>query len=137
MKLLDDFYRIEQLSVTGTELEYLISLNREHFIYRAHFPGNPITPGACIIQLCRELMELRTGKPLLLKKIVNVKFLSAINPVVDETVRVIFSKATAAENGYRFSAVVCSEAKQFAKLSLVATAADDDDDDDDDAGHSK
>ncbi|MDR3365354.1 MAG: 3-hydroxyacyl-ACP dehydratase [Prevotellaceae bacterium] len=122
MKLVDDFYRIAQVAGADTEPEYLILLNKEHFIYRAHFPGNPITPGVCLIQLCKELMERRVGKPLLLKKIANVKFLSVVNPTVVGAVRVAFSKITPAENGYSFSAVVYSGATQFAKLSLTTVA---------------
>ncbi|MDR1417503.1 MAG: beta-hydroxyacyl-ACP dehydratase [Prevotellaceae bacterium] len=122
MRLLDDFYRIAQFSTTGAEFEYIVLLNREHFIYRAHFPGNPITPGACIVQLCKELMELRTGKPLLLRKILNVKFLSAISPVTCERVQVAFSKVTPVEDGYKFSAVVCRDAAQLAKLTLAVAA---------------
>ncbi|MDR2813766.1 MAG: beta-hydroxyacyl-ACP dehydratase [Prevotellaceae bacterium] len=119
MKLADDFYKVVQETGGDTEFEYLISLNKEHFIYRAHFPGNPITPGVCIVQLCKELMERRVKKTLFLNKIANVKFLSVINPTIYGDIRVAFSKIIPAENGYRFSVVVYSGATQFAKLSLA------------------
>jgi 3-hydroxyacyl-[acyl-carrier-protein] dehydratase len=118
MKLLDDFYTIKQETGEGTEFEYSLSLNKEHFIYQVHFPGNPITPGVCIIQLCKELMEHRTGETLFLKKINNVKFLSIIDPTVIDTIRASFSKVSPDENGYKFSVLVDGGTTQFAKLSL-------------------
>ncbi|MDR3187633.1 MAG: beta-hydroxyacyl-ACP dehydratase [Prevotellaceae bacterium] len=118
---MDDFYRVEQATGADAEFEYRIALNKEHFIYRAHFPGNPITPGVCIIQLCKELMELRVKKPLFLNKILNVKFLSVVNPTVYEVVQVAFSKIIPSESGYKFSVVVYSGATHLAKLSLTAT----------------
>jgi 3-hydroxyacyl-[acyl-carrier-protein] dehydratase len=124
MKLIRDFYQIEQESGGETEFEYSLSLNKDHFIYNAHFPGTPVTPGVCIIQLCKELMEHRMGKLLFLKKIGNVKFLSVINPLVVARIQVAFSKIIPVENGYKFSASVYRDAAVFAKLSLYLQATD-------------
>jgi 3-hydroxyacyl-[acyl-carrier-protein] dehydratase len=118
MKLLNDFYTIKQTSGEGTEFDYTLSLNKAYFIYKAHFPDNPITPGVCIIQICKELMELHTGEVLFLQKIHNVKFLSVIDPRVADTIQVSFSKISIAENGYKCSVLVHWETTQFAKLSL-------------------
>jgi 3-hydroxyacyl-[acyl-carrier-protein] dehydratase len=118
MKLLNDFCTIKQASSEGTDFEYILSLNKEHFIYKAHFPGNPITPGVCIIQFCKELMEQQTGETLFLQKIHNVKFLAVIDPTVTDTVRVSFSKISEVESGYKVSVLVHDGTAQFAKLSL-------------------
>jgi len=118
MTLLDDFYKIEQQIIEESGFEYLVLLNKEHAIYKAHFPENPITPGVCIIQLCVELMEQQTGKSLFLQKIHNVKFLSIIDPVVADTIKVSFSKISFDDEGYKCSVLVHWETTQFAKLSL-------------------
>ncbi|MDR1557965.1 MAG: glycosyltransferase [Tannerellaceae bacterium] len=118
MNLTDDFYKITQRTNGDSGFEYILSLNKEHPIYQAHFPGNPITPGVCIIQFCKELMEHHTGEKLFLRKIVNVKFLSVINPQENAVVRVAFSKLSAVDKGYTCSVLVYSENLRFAKLSL-------------------
>jgi 3-hydroxymyristoyl/3-hydroxydecanoyl-(acyl carrier protein) dehydratase len=118
MKLIHDFYQIAQESGGETAFEYALLLNKDHFIYRAHFPGNPITPGVCIIQLCKELMEHRMGKSLFLRRVENVKFLSVINPLEADRVQVAFSKVVPVNDGYKFSASVYREDVVFAKLSL-------------------
>jgi 3-hydroxyacyl-[acyl-carrier-protein] dehydratase len=119
MKLLGDFYTIKQASGgEGAGFEYIISLNKEHFIFKAHFPGSPIMPGVCVIQICKELLEQRIGETLFLQKILNVKFLSAINPTVVTTIQVSFSKMSVTEEGYKFSALIHWDNTQFAKLCL-------------------
>ena len=116
--LLDDFYKIEQQTEIESGFEYAISLNKEHAIYEAHFPGNPITPGVCIIQICKELMELRTGESLFLQKIQNVKFLSVIDPTVTSRIKVLLSKVSPDTNGYKCSILINWETIQFTKLSI-------------------
>jgi 3-hydroxymyristoyl/3-hydroxydecanoyl-(acyl carrier protein) dehydratase len=118
MNLINDFYTITQEMSSDAGFEYILSLNKDHVIYQAHFPHNPITPGVCIIQLCKELMELHTGETLFLKELVNVKFLSVINPLTCELVHAAFSKLAAADEGYTCSVLVYAGTMQFAKLRL-------------------
>ncbi|MDR1406507.1 MAG: glycosyltransferase [Tannerella sp.] len=118
MKLKDDFYHVEQAYENGTGFGYTVVLHKSHFIYRAHFPGNPITPGVCIIQLCKELMECRLEQPLFLRKALNVKFLSVINPEVCDTLQVDFSKVTPTDDGCKVAISVHRGDTPFARLSL-------------------
>ena len=118
MILLGDFYKIKQQLEIDSGFEYVISLNEEHAIYKAHFPGNPITPGVCIIQICKELMEQRTGESLFLQKAQNVKFLSIIDPTVANTIKCCFSKISSDTEGYKCSILIYWETTQFTKLSL-------------------
>ena len=57
MKLLNSLYSIRSKDVTDSFVRYDIHLDASHFIYQAHFPGDPITPGVCIIQIAKELLE--------------------------------------------------------------------------------
>ena len=41
------------VSAEGQQLR--LQLHPEHEIYQAHFPGNPITPGVCQVQIVAEL----------------------------------------------------------------------------------
>lgn len=63
-------------------LHYHVTLNAGHAIYKAHFPGMPITPGVCIIQMARELLELHSGKRLEIRSVKTAKFLNIVNPEV-------------------------------------------------------
>ncbi len=55
MKLQNSMYRIVNSSEETDMIDYQIELNPEHYIYKAHFPGNPITPGVCIIKMITEV----------------------------------------------------------------------------------
>lgn len=79
--LLKDFYTLENLTNTE-ENRYLatILLNPKHDIFKGHFPGNPVTPGVCMLQIIKEISEQITQKPLFLHRANQVKFMALINP---------------------------------------------------------
>lgn len=82
--LLKDFYKILSLEKTDAQ-KYLavILINEKHAVFKGHFPGNPIMPGVCMMQIIKELTEQITQFPLMLQTLSNVKFMALINP--DET----------------------------------------------------
>lgn len=59
---------------------FRIAINHKHDIFRGHFPGNPVLPGACTIQIIKELAEEATGRIMLLSEAQSIKYLSFINP---------------------------------------------------------
>ncbi|NML58592.1 3-hydroxyacyl-ACP dehydratase [Chryseobacterium cheonjiense] len=79
--ILTDFYQLESYEKTenGSYIAHIL-LNKEHDIFKGHFPGNPVTPGVCMMQIVKELSEEFTGKKLFLKSASNVKFMAIINP---------------------------------------------------------
>lgn len=134
MKLINDFFTIEGKHESEGTIEYLLALNSGHFIYKAHFPGEPITPGVCIIQMVKELAEEHLGMELNVKKVKNVKFLNIISPVSTPkvtcllTVNLPFSdlKQVVSEKApISCSATIKSEAGAMTKLSISLIAAND------------
>jgi len=119
MTLKDNFYQIKEMHHTDTGVNFLVHFNVEHFIYAAHFPGNPITPGVCIVQIVKELTEKLTQTPLFLKTVKNIKFVQVINPLTHAEVTFALGTPQKDENGYRISAGVESGDEIFAKLSLI------------------
>ena len=119
MKLKDTFFRINNFCQTATGFDYIIELNPEHFIYQAHFPENPITPGVCIIQIIKELFAELMQHKLFLKKIYNVKFLNVINPLKNREVTFSISISSEEENSYKIGVLVYNNDNKFAKLSMM------------------
>ena len=79
--VLNDFYRVENLSSDDSgNFTAQITLNAAHDIFKGHFPGNPVTPGVCMMQIVKDLAEKCTETKLFLKSASNVKFMSIINP---------------------------------------------------------
>ncbi|MEC3877480.1 3-hydroxyacyl-ACP dehydratase [Chryseobacterium salviniae] len=79
--ILTDFYSLESSEKTesGSFTAHIL-LNKDHDIFKGHFPGNPVTPGVCMMQIVKELSEKFTGQNLFLKSASNVKFMAIINP---------------------------------------------------------
>ncbi|MCW3170218.1 3-hydroxyacyl-ACP dehydratase [Chryseobacterium sp. 09-1422] len=79
--ILTDFYTLESSEkLENGSFSANIKLNKDHNIFNGHFPGNPVTPGVCMMQIVKELTEEFTGKKLFLKSASNVKFMAIINP---------------------------------------------------------
>jgi 3-hydroxyacyl-[acyl-carrier-protein] dehydratase len=95
-------------------LKFRLQLNAEHPVYKAHFPGNPITPGVCIIQMIKELVELYLRKKLFLKRVITAKFLNILSPLENETVGF---NIVLGEEG-KVTATIENAEVIFAKISL-------------------
>jgi len=79
-KLLNDFYKVNDLVVADTTAIANITINKDHIIFKGHFPGNPITPGVCMMQIIKEITEKIVKKKLFMKSANNIKFMAIINP---------------------------------------------------------
>ena len=78
--LIADLYKIKDNHVRNDIQTATIVLNPENEVFKGHFPGNPVTPGVCMLQIIKELTESRVGYSLFMQKITNVKFMAVINP---------------------------------------------------------
>jgi 3-hydroxyacyl-[acyl-carrier-protein] dehydratase len=79
--LLEGFYTLNKVAkLKDNEHEASIQLNKDHDIYKGHFPGNPITPGVCMVQILKEITSIITEQKLVMKSSNNIKFMALINP---------------------------------------------------------
>lgn len=74
-----------------------VRLNPEHFIFKAHFPGHPITPGVCLMQMVAELASVAEGCNLFVRNIKNVKYTGVVSP--DDNTRLSFIFTSRTETG--------------------------------------
>lgn len=90
--LLKDFYKVNGIE-NKNENDYTASvfLNKDHDVFKGHFPGNPVTPGVCMMQIIKELCEEILDEKLMLKTATNVKFMALINPDVNPDLRLELS----------------------------------------------
>lgn len=121
MKLKDNLYLITRQPAEGMPLEYEVLLDENHFIYQAHFPEEPITPGVCIIQIAEELLEDHLHQEYEIQQVKNVKFLSVLSPLKTPRVTYRFDKLTISEDTKVCKAqiIVTVQEEAVAKLSIV------------------
>jgi 3-hydroxyacyl-[acyl-carrier-protein] dehydratase len=79
--MIEHLYTVSERAAVADGFIAVITLNADDFIYKAHFPGRPITPGVCIIQILQELVEIHCEKQLKLRSAKNIKFLNILDPL--------------------------------------------------------
>lgn len=92
--LIEGLYTIETLKNTESDITAAIKLNANHEIFDGHFPGNPIMPGVCMMQIIKEITEKVLDKSLFLQTSTNIKFMAKINPNVnpDLSIQITYSE---------------------------------------------
>lgn len=79
--LLKDFYKVISLeNIAENNYLAVILINEKHDVFKGHFPGNPIMPGVCMMQIIKELTEQIAASSLFMQSLSNVKFMALINP---------------------------------------------------------
>lgn len=113
-------FSIKHITPTDSGFRAIMTADAESVIYKAHFPGCPVTPGACLVEAVCDLMERHCGRKHRLREIKNVKFLSIIIP--DGQGDVVFDIICGAEESspkYTVKATISKGSSVCAKMSLV------------------
>lgn len=119
MHFLDNLFILESIDNTDTGFSAKLCCNSAHPVYQAHFPGNPITPGACLLKTAGEVLQQKLGRPLYLKASKNIKYLNLLIPAKEKEVRYEFSNITEIEMGCKAQLVIADENSVYAKMSLT------------------
>lgn len=62
----------------------MLQLSGEHDIFKGHFPGQPVVPGACMLQIVKEILSAGLNTDFHLKKADNLKFIAPVDPRVTD-----------------------------------------------------
>ena len=127
MKLKNNLYKIISKEEVNSIFNYIVELNPSCVIYQAHFPGEPITPGVCIVQIGKEVIEdllleqSSASRRLEIIKAKNIKFLSVISPNETPILTYQVRKLVFSDDKMTIETqiVVNSDDKSMAKISLV------------------
>ena len=127
MKLKNNLYKIISKEEVNSIFNYTVELNPSCVIYQAHFPGEPITPGVCIVQIGKEVIEdllleqSSESRRLEIIKAKNMKFLSVISPTETPILTYQIRKLGFSDDNMTIETqiVVNSDDKSMAKISLV------------------
>ena len=121
MTLQDNLYTIvSQQQQDEASAVFQVRLHPEWPIYKAHFPGQPITPGVCIVQMVQELLQKLMHRELNLCQAKNVKYTAIISPEEFTDLTVTFSKIEPQPDGsLKVQAQVSSGETLCTKLSAT------------------
>jgi 3-hydroxyacyl-[acyl-carrier-protein] dehydratase len=110
--LLNDYFRIDGRTAENDETVFRVTLLPEYGVYAGHFPGNPVSPGVCNIQMIKECAGLLAGKPLFLGYISQCRLSAVITPQTTPRLQ-IRMRLTEADSVYEVRATVCDDTTTY------------------------
>lgn len=84
MPLKNDFFSVIKMESEDAGLNAEVVINEAHPILGGHFPGKPVVPGVCMVQMVKELLEERLGSKYSLVRADHLKFLTLIDPRITQ-----------------------------------------------------
>lgn len=80
--LRDQLYTTAPRHTSENEISVDVVLNPKSNIFEGHFPGNPILPGVCMIEIMREVLEDHLKMKMKMTSASNIKFTAVLNPEI-------------------------------------------------------
>ena len=125
MELSGSFFSVLSSEVAEGLGTYNLRLNGDHFIFRCHFPEQPIVPGVCIVQMLSELIAGYAGRKLYVKEMRRVKFVGPVYP--DQTPQLRYRITSYNDDGQTVTASAVltplgEGSNVLCKLSLTLTS---------------
>jgi len=107
--LKDDLYAIESLRKEENIISATVTIDATHKIFDGHFPGQPVLPGVCTVEILKELVSEQYGRSYNLQSANNMKFLSLVDPT--QSNKLVFT-------------IECSEEDNSLKINASASLED-------------
>lgn len=87
--LKDSLYTIQNISGEDNIIEAAIQLDGNHDVFKGHFPGQPILPGVCMLQMAKEILEIFFHNKMQLLKAEDIRFLAVVDPTQNKELRFV------------------------------------------------
>jgi 3-hydroxyacyl-[acyl-carrier-protein] dehydratase len=114
--LLNEFYTYEQLEGDSIDLlKFRIKILADNDIFMGHFPGNPIMPGVCQMEIVKEVLGDYLGKEIFYSFVSDIKFINMWAPDDSEVIYLEIC-ANEIENGCAIKASIYACDKVYFKL---------------------
>lgn len=100
--------------------------NTGHEIFNGHFPGNPVVPGACLIQIIQEVLNShKPKKKFELSEAKTIKFLSPLSPEDNQNIKLELTlKNSDQDNRLNAAGRIFNKEKIFMKFSVKYATAE-------------
>ncbi len=115
----NDFYTLISTEKSENTVSFRIKFNKEHSIFKGHFPGNPVTPGVAQMEIIKELVQLSKEKEVQLVSMPNCKFLAILNPEKNATVTVEIKFSETEDDSIKMNAVIKDNETSYLKMSGI------------------
>lgn len=118
--LIQNYYTVLQQSHEGDTYLFEVSMNADCSVYEGHFPGEPISPGVCNIQMLKECLETVLGHSVLLDTIQQCRFTTLITPIAYPELEVRICLLRQEEEHVKFKATLGKGEEVYLELKAEA-----------------
>jgi len=87
----NQIFIIESLQHDAGQATANLIINKSSPIFAGHFPGQPVVPGACMVQLVKDVLEDVLNTKVMLQKAGNIKFISMVTPNTNGTASLVIT----------------------------------------------
>lgn len=112
MLLLNKYFTLDAKTVSGHGANCKVSLKKDCDVYRGHFPGNPVSPGVCNIEMIKECFNIINGCNLRIKSIDRCRLTAVASPTESPAMNVELEWSEA-ENGVMLTATLSDAERQY------------------------
>ncbi len=78
--LKEPLFTISSLQQQENTVHAVLDIDKTNAIFEGHFPAQPVVPGACMVQVVKEVLAKVLSTAVRLTKAENIKFLSLVEP---------------------------------------------------------
>lgn len=98
-----EIYTLIDMQLEASELRASVNYDPAHAVFEGHFPGNPIVPGVCTLNMINDVVAKNIDPALRLQDAGNVKFLQLIRPADKPALKLIWKES---EQGIQLTATL-------------------------------
>ncbi len=114
--LLNSFFTYTADAIEADKISTTLKLNKEHDIYNGHFPGMPVTPGVCQVQMVQEMINDCLNDSFVLASARDIKFLNFIDPQKTAELQMEFTMKKKTEEEISGSVLLHAGGVNFLKM---------------------
>ena len=114
--MIDYYYSVKTQHTVENVTLFDVILLPECSVYEGHFPGMPVAPGVCNIQMIKECVERITGQQLLLESITQCKFTTMITPQQHRELQIRIELTEIAANKFKVTATIGQDETAYMML---------------------
>jgi 3-hydroxyacyl-[acyl-carrier-protein] dehydratase len=112
MLLSNRYFTVQRQQLSDQKVHFSVRLIADCDVYRGHFPGNPVSPGVCNMEMIRECFGMATGGAPRIKVIDRCRFTAVASPEKSPELEIDMDWTTA-DDGCHLVAVVRDANQQY------------------------
>ena len=109
MNLKDTYYSLSSHLKENDNDIFEVNMHSDHPVYEGHFPGMPVSPGVCNMQMIKECTSIAIKKELYIDKISMCKLSALMSPIDNPKVYIKIKNNIIEDNKYQITATIEDE----------------------------